>query len=64
MIWKAYVDGKPCFQNNLLPRYGKITPEHIWRYVAPRSETGDSQVIVMDHATNHIYAMYPNPVTK
>ena len=45
-------------------RYVKITPEDIWRYVAPRAETGDSQVIVMDYAHNHIYAMYPNPVTK
>jgi hypothetical protein len=29
----------------------------------PRAETGDSQVVVMDHATDTIYAMYPNPVT-
>ena len=64
MIWKAYVDGKPCFKNHFEPHYGKITPELIWRYVAPRAETGDSQVIVMDYANNHIYAMYPNPVTK
>ena len=64
MIWKAYVDGQPCFKNHFEPHYGKITPELIWRYVAPRAETGDSQVIVMDYATNHIYAMYPNPVTK
>lgn len=64
MIWKAYIDDKPCFQNHFLPKYGKITAEDVWRYVAPRSETGDSQVIVMDFATNHIYAMYPNPVTQ
>jgi len=35
----------------------------IWKQVAPRSETGDSQVIVMDFSNNHIYAMYPNPTT-
>jgi len=64
MIWKAYHDDKTCFKNHFVPNYGKITPELIWRYVAPRSETGDSQVIVMDFATNHIYAMYPNPVTQ
>ena len=64
MIWKAYYDDKPCFKNHFLPRYGKITPEDIWRYAVPRAETGDSQVIVMDYANNHIYAMYPNPVTK
>jgi len=64
MIWKAYHDDKTCFKNHFVPRYGKITPQDIWRYVAPRSETGDSQVIVMDYATNHIYAMYPNPVSQ
>ena len=32
--------------------------------VAPRAQTGDSQVIVMDHESDTIYAMYPNPVTK
>ena len=64
MIWKAYVDGKPCFANHFVPKYGKITPEDIWRYAAPRAETGDSQVIVMDFSNNHIYAMYPNPVTQ
>ena len=37
MIWKAYVDGKPCFKNHFVPKYGKITPELIWRYVAPRA---------------------------
>jgi hypothetical protein len=64
MIWKAYIDDKPCFKNHFLPKYGKITPEDVWRYAVPRAETGDSQVIVMDFATNHIYAMYPNPVTQ
>lgn len=64
MIWKAYKDNLPCFKNHFVPRYGKITPEDIWRYVIPRSETGDSQVIIMDYANNHIYAMYPNPSTK
>lgn len=63
MIWKAYHDDKTCFQNHFLPAYGKITPELVWKYVAPRSETGDSQVIVMDYSNNHIYAMYPNPAT-
>jgi len=63
MIWKAYIDGKPCFKNHFVPNYGNITPELVYRYVAPRSETGDSQVVVMDFANNHIYCMYPNPVT-
>lgn len=63
MIWKAYHDDKTCFKNHFEPKYGKITPEDVWRYVAPRSETGDSQVIVMDFSNNNIYAMYPNPVT-
>ncbi len=63
MIWKAYKDDKDCFANHFQPNYGKITPDLIWKQVAPRSETGDSQVIVMDYANNHIYAMYPNPVT-
>jgi len=36
----------------------------IYQKVAPRSETGDSQVIVMDFSNDHIYAMYPNPVTQ
>lgn len=48
MIWKAYYDEKPCFKNHFGPSYGNITPELIYRQVAPRSETGDSQVIVMD----------------
>ena len=64
MFWKAYRDDKPCFRNHFEPNYGQITPELVYRYVAPRSETGDSQVIVMDHATNFIYAMYPNPKTS
>lgn len=71
MIWKviilltkAYIDDKPCFKNHFVPNYGKITPELIYRHVAPQSETGDSQVIVMDYANNHIYAQYPNPATK
>lgn len=63
MIWKAYVDEKPCFKNHFLPNYGKITPELIYKYVAPRSETGDSQIIVMDFSNDIIYANYPNPVT-
>lgn len=33
----------------------------IYRQVAPRSETGDSQVIVMDYSNDVIYANYPNP---
>lgn len=37
MIWKAYIDDKPCFANHFLPNYGKITPELIYKYVAPRS---------------------------
>jgi hypothetical protein len=45
MIWKAYHDDKTCFANHFVPNYGKITPEMIWKQVAPRSETGDSQVI-------------------
>lgn len=64
MIWKAYIDGKPCFKNHFEPNYGKITPELVYKYVAPRSETGDSQVIVMDYATDTIYANYPNPVLQ
>lgn len=64
MIWKAYKDDKSCFANHFLPSYGKITPELVYRYVAPRAETGDSQVIVTDHNSDTIYAMYPNPVTK
>ena len=64
MIWKAYVDEKPCFKNHFVPSYGKVTPELIYKKVAPRSETGDSQVIVMDFSNDHIYAMYPNPVTQ
>ncbi len=64
MIWKAYYDNKPCFKNHFVPAYGKITPEMIYRKVAPRAETGDSQVIVMDFSNDHIYAMYPNPKTQ
>ncbi len=63
MIWKAYKDDKSCFAEHFLPQYGKITAELIWKKVAPRSETGDSQVIVMDFSNDNIYAMYPNPVT-
>ena len=63
MIWKAYIDDKPCFRNHFEPNYGKVTPEMIYRYVAPRAETGDSQVIVMDFSNDVIYANYPNPVT-
>jgi hypothetical protein len=62
MIWKAYKDDRNCFANHFTPSYGKINPDMIWRDVAPRSETGDSQIIVMDYANNHIYAMYPSPV--
>lgn len=25
MIWKAYIDGKPCFKNIFMPNYGNIT---------------------------------------
>ena len=64
MIWKAYKDDRMCFANHFAPNYGKITPEMIWKYVAPRSETGDSQVVVMDFSNNHIYAMYPNLVSN
>jgi len=42
LFWKAYHDGDPCFKNLLIPKYGKIDPELIYRYVAPMSETGDS----------------------
>ena len=49
MIWKAYYDDKTCFKNHFVPKYGKITPEDVWRYAAPRATTGDSQVIVMDY---------------
>jgi len=37
MIWKAYIDQKPCFANHFTPEYGHITPELIWKKVAPRS---------------------------
>ena len=37
MIWKAYYDDRTCFKNHFMPKYGKITPEDVWRYVAPRS---------------------------
>eukprot|EP00178_Gracilaria_changii_P001991 TRINITY_DN12900_c0_g1_i1.p1 TRINITY_DN12900_c0_g1~~TRINITY_DN12900_c0_g1_i1.p1 ORF type:complete len:117 (-),score=9.78 TRINITY_DN12900_c0_g1_i1:123-473(-) len=37
MIWKAYYDEKPCFKNHFEPNYGKITPELIYKQVAPRS---------------------------
>lgn len=63
MIWKAYYDNKPCFRSHFEPAYGSINPELIWKKAGPRSQTGDSQLIVMDHANDHIYAMYPNPVT-
>lgn len=36
----------------------------VYKYVAPRSETGDSQIIVMDFSNDIIYANYPNPVTQ
>lgn len=64
MIWKAYIDGKPCFKNHFVPNYGQITPELIYKKVAPRSETGDSQIIVMDFSNDIIYANYPNPTTQ
>ena len=63
MIWKAYYDGTPCFKNHFEENYGNITPELIYRQVAPRAEAGDSQVIVMDFANDVIYANYPNPKT-
>lgn len=64
MIWKAYHDDKPCFRSHFEPNYGKITPEMIYKQVAPRSETGDSQIIVMDFSNDVIYANYPNPVSQ
>lgn len=37
MIWKAYHDDKACFRSHFEPNYGKITPEMIYKQVAPRS---------------------------
>jgi len=64
MFWKAYIDELPCFKNHFEPAYGNVTPELIMQKACPRAETGDSQVIVMDHEHDIVYAMYPNPVTK
>lgn len=64
MIWKAYYDDKTCFKNHFVPHYNKIGAELIYKYVAPRSETGDSQIVVTDFENNVLYAMYPNPVSK
>jgi isopenicillin-N N-acyltransferase like protein len=64
VLWKAYPDDTPCFSSIINAFYGKLTPEIYYRYVAPLGLTGDSQVAVMDYATDDIYCMYPNPVTS
>jgi len=64
VLWKAYKDNNPCFANLVTAEYGKITAEYVIRNIAPLGETGDSQVVVMDYATNQVYCMYPNPVTS
>jgi len=64
MFWKSYPDDKPCFRNTFEPNYGKITPEMVWRQATALTETGDSQVVVMDFNTNIIYCQYPEPVSQ
>ena len=34
-LWKAYIDGKPCFKSIVEDKYGNITAEDIYRYMAP-----------------------------
>jgi len=63
ILWKAFHDDSECFKSIINDNYGKITPETIYRYIAPMGQTGDSQVAVMDYADDVVYCMYPNPVT-
>jgi len=48
----------------LLENYGSITPELIYRYVAPLSKTGDTQNAVFDYSKDIVYLQYSHPVTK
>lgn len=63
VLWKAYRDNNMCFANLVNMSYGNITAETVIRELAPLGRTGDSQVVVMDYATDILYCMYPNPKT-
>jgi len=56
LIYKAYHDTTPCFKNILVPAYGKINAELIFRNITGLGSTGDSQIVVMDHGNHFIYA--------
>lgn len=60
VLYKAYHDHRTCFRDIINENYGDITPELIFRHIVPKSETGDSQVAVMDHSTKTVYVMYPD----
>ena len=36
----------------------------VWRQATALTETGDSQVVVMDFETNTVYCQYPEPVSQ
>jgi hypothetical protein len=40
VLYKAYHDDRTCFRDILSEEYGNITPETLYRRVAPMSETG------------------------
>jgi len=42
VMWKEYRTGEACFKNIIEANYGNITPELVYRELAPRGRTGDS----------------------
>jgi hypothetical protein len=42
VMWKEFRTHEFCFVNIIKENYGKITPELVYRELAPRGRTGDS----------------------
>jgi len=60
IVYGAYKDGPnhPCFNSVYEEYYGKLTPEIIYRYLAPMNPTGDTMLVVYDYEQEQIFISF------
>jgi len=50
-----YIADHMCVGQLLKDQYGNITPEYLYRVVAPSAPTGDTMLAVYDFDANEVY---------
>jgi len=59
-----YFDTDDCLAQTLTPEYGNITPEYMFRTVAPLKNTGNAMLAIYDFVPQIAYLSYGNYTTS